>query len=119
MATGSTKTDKTKKEKVDETTTMDVVKLKSDLKDLKDLYDNETALRQKLTKENDELQAKILELKSLLQDNNAEKENEIAEYEEAIENYSKDVAVKEAIITELRTQQKDYFSIIESLIENK
>ena len=82
------------------------------LKDLKDLYDNLGKENAGLTKDRNELQAKVLELKTLIEENLKKEEEDRNDLQEYIIND----AVQESIISELRNQIENLNSIIGKLI---
>ena len=101
MATGNTKTKKECKKEADYTTDeQEIIRLNTELKDLKDLYDNEAKQNKVLVKESRELTASNLEKQALLDDLNKEKQSEMAEYDEAIEDFNKEIAVLKARVNE-------------------
>jgi len=116
---GDKKTKKLEEKKVEKLPNEKIIEnLESELKDLSDLYNNVIKENKGLTVERNELNAKVVELQAILEDINDNHKSEISEYDEAIEDYSKDVAIKEAIITELSAHNENLNSIIEMLIRN-
>jgi len=94
-------------------------KLQNELVDLKDLYDNVVKENTGLTKERNELQAKVIELQAILADNNDNQKSEIAEYEDTLVDYRKDVAVLETTCDQQLMQIENLNLIIEMLINKE
>ena len=107
----------TKKKTSDITLTEgEVQKIQSDFKDMKDLYNNEVSIRQELTKENQGLQARTLELQSLLNDANQENDETVDDLNKTINEMEKDTVSDETRIDELESQITMLKDIIDKLI---
>ena len=107
----------TKKKTSDITLTEgEVQKIQSDFKDMKDLYNNEVSIRQELSKENQGLQARTLELQSLLNDANQENDETVDDLNKTINEMEKDTVSDETRIDELESQITMLKDIIDKLI---
>ena len=107
----------TKKKTSDITLTEgEVQKIQSDFKDMKDLYNNEVIIRQELSKENQGLQARTLELQSLLNDANQENDETVDDLNKTINEMEKDIVSDETRIDELESQITMLKDIIDKLI---
>ncbi len=107
----------TKKKTSDITLTEgEVQKIQSDFKDMKDLYNNEVIIRQELSKENQGLQARTLELQSLLNDANQENDETVDDLNKTINEMEKDTVSDETRIDELESQITMLKDIIDKLI---
>lgn len=125
MASGKTETTKTKKEEAKLTNDieklsqeeLDMLKLTSDNKDLKDLYNNLVIENKGLTEERNELQAKTVELQSLLIDGSKENDEDIESLNMEVHELETDNAVLVTRIEETYVRVDDLKKIINKLIK--